>query len=156
MAAILTALHLLTSRDGSLYIQARARSTLTGLATLTKGAGTIHTLWMTPQIPGPTSDLQVVRLVLPVGVWTIETCRMKSLSVPHPVLPGFHLRGTLALQPRVGLIPRRHPPFAPPESDQNLPHGLASIPNRLCDPLLTLAPALRNLLCNRRFIGVTL
>jgi len=152
MAVTPIALGLLTSRDGTRYT--RANPVPTGLATLTRGTGT--TLWMIPQTPGITSDLRVIHFVLPVGEWTIEMCHMKGLSVVHLVLPVFHRRGILALPPRVGLHPRLPPPFAPPESDQNPCHVLASILDRLSGPLLTLAPTLRSPLGDRKFIEVIL
>ena len=143
------ALGLLTSRDGTRYT--RASPVSTDPATLKRGTGT--TLWMIPQTPGITGDLRVTHLVHPVGV---EMCRMKGLSVVHPVLPGFPRRRILALPPRVGLYPRLPPPFAPPESDQSPCHILASVLDRLSGPLLTLTPTLRNLLCDRKFIEVIL
>ena len=145
---------LLISRDGTRY--SRARPASTDLPTLKRGAGTLHTPWMIPRTPGLASDLRVTHLDLPVGGWTIEMCRMKSLSVVHPVLPGFHRQGILAPPPRARPHPRLRPPFAPLESGQNLRHTLASVLDRLCGPLLTLAPTLRNLLCDRRFSEVTL
>ena len=144
-------LGLLTSRDGTRYTRASPAST--DLTTLKRGTGT--TLWMIPQTPGILGDLRVTHLVLPVGGWTIEMYRMKGLSVDHPVLPGFHRRGIRALLPRAGLHHRLPPPFAPPESDRNLCHILASILDLLSGLLLT-PPTLRNLLCDRKFIEVIL
>lgn len=155
MPAIPTALGLLTSQDGTLHTLASPIST--DPATLTKDAGALHTPWMIPRTPGELSDLRVVHLVLPVGGWTIGIiCHMKSLLVVLPVLPVSHLRGILVLPLRAELLPRLHPPFAPPESGQNLRRGLANILDRLCSLLLTLVPTLRNLLCDHRFSEVTL
>lgn len=155
MAATPTALGLLTSQDVNRYM-CRARPMSTDLASLMKGAGAFRIPWMIPQTPGLASDLREAHLVLLVGGWTIETFRTKSLSVHHPVLPVFHLRGILARLPRAGLLPRPHPLFVPPESDQNLHPDLASVLDRLFDLLLTLVPILRNLLCECLSREVTL
>jgi hypothetical protein len=154
MAATPTALGLLTSQDVNRYTRAKPMST--DLAILTKGAGAFRIPWMIHQTPGLTSDLREAHLVLPVGGWTIETCRTRSLSVFHPVHPVFHLRGILVRLSRAGLLPRLHPPFALPESGQNLHPDLASVLDRLFDLLLTLVPILRNLLCECLFSEVTL
>ena len=119
----------------------------TDLSTLTKGAGTLRIPWMIPQTPGLANDLRVAHLALPVGGWTIEMCRTRSLLVVRPVLPASHLRGNLARLPRAELIPHPHPLFAPPESDQNLRLDLPSVLDRLFGLLLILVPILRNLLC---------
>jgi hypothetical protein len=154
MAEIPTGMGLLTSRDVTRHTRASPIST--DLATLTKGAGTLRIPWMIPPIPGLASDLRVTHLTLPVGDWTIETCRTKSLLVDRPVLPVFHLRGNLARLPRAGLIPHLHPLFARPESDRNLPPDLPSVLDRLFDLLLTLVPTLPNLLCECLCSEVTL
>ena len=148
------ALDLLTSRDGTRYNP--DRPVFTDLYTLMKGVGTLHILWMITLTPGLVHDLRVAHLVLPVGGWTIEMCPMNSLSVVHPVLPVFRRRGILALPSRAGLHPRLRPPFAPPESGQILCQRLANVLGHLCDPLPTLAPTLRNPLCDHRFSKVTL
>lgn len=154
MATTPIALGLLTSQDVTRHSRASPMST--DQSTLMKGAGTPRIPWMIPQTPGLASDLRVTHLVLPVGGWTIEMCRTRSLSATHPVLPAFHLRGILARLPHAGLIPRLHPLFAPPESDQNLRPDLASVLDRRFDLLLTLVPILRNPLCEYLFSEVTL
>ena len=141
---MVAAVGLLTCQD---VIQ-RTREPITiDLSTLTKDAGTLRIPWMIPQAPGLCNDLRVAHLALPVGGWTIEMCRTRSLLVVHPVLPAFRLRGSLARLLRAGLIPHPHPLFAPPESDQNLRPDLPSVLDRLFGLLLILAPILPNLLC---------
>lgn len=154
MAVTPIALDLLTSRDGTRFNP--DSPVFTDLSTLMKGAGTLHTPWMITLTPGLVHDLRIAHLVLPVGGWTIEMCLMNSLSVLHPVLPGFRRRGILALPSRARLHPRLRPPSAPPESGQILCQRLANVLGHLCDPLLTLAPTLRNPLCDHRFSEVTL
>jgi hypothetical protein len=127
----------------------------TDLSTLTKGAGALRIPWMIPQTHGLANDLRVAHLALPVGGWTIETCRTRNLLVVLPVLPAFHLLGNLARLPRAGLIPHPHPLFAPPESDQNLRPDLPSVLDRLFGLLLILVPILPNLLCECLFSEVT-
>lgn len=153
MVATPTAAGLLTIQD--VTQRTRGNPITTDLSTLMKGAGALRIPWMIPQTPGLANDLRVVHLALPVGGWTIETCRMRSLLVVRPVLPAFHLRGNLARLPRAGLIPRPHPLFAPPESDQNLRPDLPSVLDRLFGRLLILVPILPNLLCECLFSEVT-
>ena len=128
----------------------------TDLVSLTNRAGPPRMPWMTSQNLGLASDLRVAHLVLPGGEWTIETFRMRSRLVVHPVLPAFHLRDILARLHRAGLHLRLHPLFAPPESDQNLRPDLASVLVRLFDHLLTLVPILPNLLYECPFSEVIL
>jgi hypothetical protein len=154
LTATPTALDLLTPQDVTRHVRANLIST--DLATLTKGAGTPCIPWMIPQTPGLASDLRVSHHILLVGGWTIETCRTRSLSVVHPVLPAFHLRSILARLPRAGLLPRLHPLFAPLESDQNLRPDLPSVLDHLFDRLLSLVLILRSLLCERLFSEVIL
>lgn len=145
---------LLTPQDVTRHALASLIST--DLATLMKGAGIPCIPWMIPQTPGVASDLRVSHHILLVGGWTIETCRTRSLSVVHPVLPAFHLRSILARLPRAGLHPRLHPLFVPLESDQNLRPDLPSVLDRLFDRLLSLVLILRNLLCECLFNEVIL
>ena len=133
----------------------RANPITTDLSTLMKGAGTLRILWMIPQTHGLANDLRVAHLALPVGGWTIETCRTRNLLVVLPVLPASHLRGNLARLPRAGLIPHPHPLFAPPESDRNLRPDLPNVLDRLFGLLLILVPILPNLLCECLFSEVT-
>ena len=153
MVAIHTAVGLPTSQD--VTQRTRANPITTDLSTLTKGAGTLRIPWMIPQTRGLANDLRVAHLALPVGGWTIETYRTRSLLVVRPDLPAFHLRGNLARLPRAGLIPQPHPPFVPPESDQNLRPDLPSVLDRLFGLLLILVPILPNLLCECLFSEVT-
>ncbi len=153
MVATPIAVGLLTSQDVTRYTHGPIT---TDLSTLTKGAGTLRIPRMIPQTPGLASGLRVTHLALPVGGWTIETCRTRSLLVVPPVPPAFHLRGNLARLPHAGLIPQLHLLFAPPVSDQNLPPDPPSVLDRLFDLLLTLVPILLNLLCECLFSEVTL
>jgi hypothetical protein len=147
-----TAAGLLTSQD----VTQRSRDPITtDLSILTRGAGTLRIPWMIPQTPGLANDLRVAHLALPVGGWTIETCRMRSHLVVRPVLPAFRLRGNLARLSRVGLILHPHPLFVPPESDQNLRPDLPSVLDRLFGLPLILVPILPNLLCECLFSEVT-
>ena len=76
MAATHTAVGLRTSQD----VTRRTRGPITtDLSTLMKGAGTLRIPWMIAQTPGLANDLRVAHLALPVGGWTIEMCRMRSL-----------------------------------------------------------------------------
>jgi hypothetical protein len=153
MAATPTAVGLLISQD--VTQRTRASPITTDLSTLTKGAGTLRIPWMIPQTPGLANDLRVAHLALPVGGWTIEMCRTRSLLVARPVLPAFHHRGNLARLPRAGLIPHPRRLFAPPESDLNLRPDLPSVLDRLFGLLLILVPILPNLLCECLFSEVT-
>jgi hypothetical protein len=153
MVATRTAVGLHTSQD--VTQRTRANPITTDLSTLTKGAGTLRIPWMIPQTPGLANDLREAHLALPVGGWTIETCRTRSLSVARPALLVFHLRGNLARLPRAGLIPHPHPLFVPPESDQNLRPDLPSVLDRLFGLLLILVPILPNLLYEYLFSEVT-
>jgi len=74
---------------------------------------------------------------------------MKGPSVVHPVPHVFHLRDTLALALLAGRLLRRPPPFAPPESGQNLHHGLATILGPPCGLLLVLVRLLQTRLYDR-------
>ena len=94
---------------------------------------------------GLVTNLQVVHLVL-VGDRTAGTCRMKGPSVVRLVPHAIHLRNALALALLAGRPLRRLPPFAPPESGQNLHHGLATILDLLCGHLLALVRLLQSLL----------
>lgn len=145
MPATLTVLQILTCLDGTW--RTRARLTITDRATLTKGAGVLHFLWMIRQT-GLASDLLVPHLVL-VGDRTAGTCHMKGPSVVRLVPRAFHLRNTLVLAPLAGRLLRRHLPFAPPESGQNLHHGLATVLHPQCGHLLVLIRSLQTLLCDR-------
>ncbi len=147
MAATLTGLGVLTCLDETW--RTRALLTITGRATLRKGAGVLHSLWMMHRT-GLASDRQVPHLVL-VGDRTAGTCRMKGPSVVRPVPHVFHLRNTLALALPAGRLPRPHPPFAPPESGQNLHRGLATVLDPRCGHLLVLVRLLQTLLYDRLF-----
>ena len=142
MPASLTGLGILTWLD--VTWRTRARLTTTGRTTLKKGAGVLHSLWMMHRT-GLTSDLQAPHLAL-VGDRTAGTCLMKCPSVVRPVPHAFHLRNTLALALLAGRLLRRHLPFAPPESGQNLHHGLVTILDPQCGRLLVLVRLLQILL----------
>ena len=149
---MVAAVGLLTCQD---VIQCTRGPITTDLSTLTKDAGTPRILWMIHQTPGLGNDLRVLHLALPVGEWTIEMCRTRSLLVVRPVLPAFRLRGSLARLPRAGLIHHPHPLFAPPESDQNLRPDPPSVLDRLFGLLLILVHILPNLLFECLFNEVT-
>ncbi len=153
MVATPTAVGLLTSQD--VTQRTRANPITTDLSILMKGAGALRIPWMIPQTPGLANDLRVAHLALPVGGWTIETCRTRSLLVVRPALLAFHLRGNLARLLRAGLIPHPHPLFVPLESDQNLRPDLPSVLDRLFGLLLILVHILPNLLCECLFSEVT-
>ena len=153
MVVTLTAVVLLTCQDE--VQRTRVSPITTDLSTLTKGAGTLRIPWMIPQTLGLANDLRVAHLALPVGGWTIEMCRTRSLLVVRPVLPAFRLRGNLVRLPRAGLIHHPHPLFAPRESDRNLLPDLPSVLDRLFGLLLILVPILPNLLCECLFSEAT-
>ena len=101
---------------------------------------------------GLASVLLVPHLVL-VGDRTAGTCRMKGPSVVLPAPHAFHLRNTLVLALLAGRLLRRHPPFALPESGQNLHHGLVTILDPQCGHLLVLVRLLQTLLLYDRLFS---
>ena len=101
---------------------------------------------------GHASDLQVLHLVL-VGDQTAGTCPMKGHPVLHLGPHAIHLRNALALLLLAERLLRRHPPFAPPESGQNLHLGLVTILDLQCGHPLVLVHLLQTLLLYDRLFS---